>query len=96
MIKTVFKDKGDPIPTTRGFSNYMNYDTASLTASVHPSKTALFHDPLEKARVETLYKLWFEQRHRIFHLDPLMPILLNKEDAIDIIEQSLNTINNAY
>lgn len=96
MIKTYFKDKGDPIPTTRGFANYMCYDDASLTASVHPSRTALFPDPIEKARVETLYKLWFEQRHRIFHLDPLMPILLCKEDALDIIEQSLNTINNAY
>jgi len=96
IIKTVFKDKGDPIPTTRGFGNYMCYDDASLTASVHSSKVALFPDPVEKARVETLYKLWFEQRHRIFHLDPLMPILLNKEDALDIIEQSLNTMNNAY
>ncbi len=96
MIKTVFKDKGDPIPTTRGFANYMCYDDVNLTAIVHPSKVALFPDSQEKARVETLYKLWFEQRHRIFHLDPLMPILLNKEDALDIIEQSLNTMNNAY
>ncbi|SFC50975.1 RNase LS, toxin [Xylanibacter ruminicola] len=96
IIKTIFKDKGDPIPTTRGFANYMCYDDASRTASVHALRVGLFPDPIEKTRVETLYKLWFEQRHRIFHLDPLMPILLGKEDALDIIEQTLNTINDAY
>lgn len=96
IIKTIFKDKGDPIPTTRGFANYMCYDDVNRTASVHTLRAGLFPDPTEKARVETLYKLWFEQRHRIFHLDPLMPILLGKEDALDIIEQCLNTINNAY
>lgn len=96
MIKTVFKDKGDPIPTTRGFAGYMCYDDANRTASVHTGRLHLFPDSVEKTRVETLYKLWFEQRHRIFHLDPLMPIHLGKEDALDIIEQSLNTINNAY
>ena len=96
IIKTIFKDKGDPIPTTRGFANYMCYDDASRTASVHALRVGLFPDPIEKTRVETLYKLWFEQRHRIFHLDHLMPILLGKEDALDIIEQTLNTINDAY
>ena len=96
LIKTIFKDKGDTIPTTRGFANYMCYDDVSRTASVHTIKVGLFPDPIEKARVETLYKLWFEQRHRIFHLDPLMPILLGKEDALDIIDQTLNTINDAY
>lgn len=96
IIKTIFKDKGDPIPTTRGFANYMCYDDTSRTASVHTLRVGLFPDPTEKTRVETLYKLWFEQRHRIFHLDPLMPILLGKEDALDIIEQTLNTINDAY
>ena len=74
----------------------MCYDDASRTASVHALRVGLFPDPIEKTRVETLYKLWFEQRHRIFHLDPLMPILLGKEDALDIIEQTLNTINDAY
>ena len=96
IIKTVFKDKGAPIPITGGFANYMCYDGVSRTASVHHQKAGLFTDPIEKARVETLYKLWFEQRHRIFHLDPLMPILLGKEDALDIIEQTLKTINDAY
>lgn len=96
IIKTIFKNNGATIPTTKGFANYMCYDDVNLTASVHPTKVALFPDPIEKVRVETLYKLWFEQRHRIFHLDPLMPILLSKEDALDIFEQSLNIINNAY
>lgn len=96
IIKTIFKDKGAPIPTTRGFANYMCYDDTSRTASVHTLRAGLFPDAAEKNRVETLYKLWFEQRHRIFHLDPLMPILLGKEDALDIIEQTLNTINDAY
>ena len=96
LIKTIFKDKGDPIPTTRGFANYMCYDDVNRIASVHTLRVGLFPDPVEKARVETLYKLWFEQRHRIFHLDPLMPILLGKEDALDIIDQTLNIINDAY
>ena len=96
MIKTFFRDKGDPIPTKSGFAGYMSYDDVNRTANVYHTKIGLFPDPVEKARVETLYKLWFEQRHRIFHLDPLMPILLSKEDALDIVEQSLNTINNAY
>ena len=74
----------------------MCYDGASRTASVHPRRAGLFPDPIEKARVEALYKLWKEQRHRIFHLDPLMPILLGKEDALDIIDQTLKTINDAY
>lgn len=96
IIKTVFKDKGAPIPITGGFASYMCYDGASRTASVHPHRAGLFPDPIEKARVEALYKLWNEQRHRIFHLDPLMPILLGKEDALDIIDQTLKTINDAY
>ena len=94
--KTVFKDKGATIPITGGFASYMCYDGVSRTASVHPHRAGLFPDPTEKARVEALYKLWFEQRHRIFHLDPLMPILLEKEDALDIIDQTLKTINDAY
>ena len=96
IIKTVFKDKGATIPITGGFASYMCYDGVSRTASVHPHRAGLFPDPTEKARVEALYKLWFEQRHRIFHLDPLMPILLEKEDALDIIDQTLKTINDAY
>ena len=96
IIKTVFKDKGIVIPSTSGFGGYMTYDNTTGVASVFHTHSAKFADAAEKTRVETLYKLWFEQRHRIFHLDPLMPIHLSKEDALDIIEQTLITINNAY
>lgn len=96
LIRSIFKDKGVLIPIKSGFGGFMCYDDSTLSASVHPSQLALFTDPAEKSRVESLYALLQQQRHRIFHLDPMMPILLSKDNALDIIEQSLITINNAY
>lgn len=56
----------------------------------------LFPDAVERTRVEKLYALLCQQRHRIFHFDSLTPILLSKNDALDILDQTLKTINDAY
>ena len=53
-------------------------------------------DTTEKIRVENLYALLCQQRHRIFHLDPFSPILLDKENALDIVEETLKRMNDTY
>lgn len=96
LIKNIFKDKGVLLSAKDNFSGYLKYDPATRMASVEPPQQKLFSDASEKNRVEVLYSLLNQQRHRIFHVDPLMPLILPKDDALDIIEQSLKTINDAY
>lgn len=96
LIKTIFKNKGIALPAKKNFSGYLKYDEINHVASVEPEHITLFPDTKEKSRVETLYSLLCQQRHRIFHLDPFTPIIISKNDALDIVEVSLNTINDAY
>ena len=72
------------------------YDDVARVASVDSSMACLFSDAAEKDRVEKLYALLCQQRHRIFHYDPLTPLILDKDDAIDVLEETLKTINDAY
>ena len=96
IIKTIFKDKGVTLSAKSGFGGFLMYDDVARAASVDPSKVYLFPDTEEKERVEKLYALLCQQRHRIFHYDPMSPIILSKEDAIDVLEETLNIINDAY
>ena len=96
ILKTIFKNKGVIMSAKSNFGGYLKYDDATSSASIEPGQIGLFPDAVEKDRVEKLYALLCQQRHRIFHFDPMTPILLSKEDAIDIFEQTLNSINNAY
>ena len=96
IIKTIFKDKGDVVPIRTGFRGYLAYDDVSRIASVDPSKVSLFPNSKEKDRIEKFYALLCQQRHRIFHFDTLMPLILDKDDAIEILEETLKTINDAY
>jgi hypothetical protein len=96
IIKTIFKDKGVIVPAKPGFANIMRYEEATRVASVDPSKVGLFTDVVERERVEKLYALLYQNRHRIFHYDTMTPIILSKEDAIDVLEETLKTINDAY
>lgn len=96
LIKSIFKDMGLIVPTTQGFGGFISYDDNTSKAQIHPSKIPFFTDMIVKERVERLYALFHQQRHRIFHLDPLSPIILSKKDALDIVELSLIAINDAY
>lgn len=96
IIKTIFKDKGEIIPARNSFGGLLNYDENLRVASVEPAKEGLFTDAVEKSRVECLYALLRQQRHRLFHFDQMSPILLSKDDAKDILEETLKTINDAY
>lgn len=96
LIRCIFKDKGVVLTAKDHFGGYLKYNETTLTASVETRHLGLFPDASEKTRVETLYALLNQQRHRIFHVDPLMPLIISKEDALDIVEQSLKTINNVY
>lgn len=96
IIKTIFKGKGVIVPAKSGFANIMRYEETTRVASVDPSKVGLFTDVAERERVEKLYALLYQNRHRIFHYDTMTPIVLSKEDAIDVLEETLKTINNAY
>lgn len=96
IIKTIFKDKGVTLSAKSGFGGLLMYDDVARAASVDPSRVCLFSDVAEKDRVEKLYALLCQQRHRIFHYDPLTPLILDKDDAIDVLEETLNTINDAY
>jgi hypothetical protein len=96
IIKTIFKDKGVTLSAKSNFGGLIKYDDVARVASVDSSKACLFSDAAEKDRVEKLYALLCQQRHRIFHYDPLTPLILDKDDAIDVLEETLKTINDAY
>lgn len=96
ILKTLFKEKEVIISASGNFGGYLNYDDTTRIASFEPAHEGLFTDPIEKTRVKSLYALLRQQRHRIFHFDTMTPIILSKEDAIDILEETLKTINNAY
>lgn len=96
IIKTIYKNKGIIIPAKSNLGGYLKYDEATQLATVEPVQAGLFPDEIEKEQVEKLYALLCQQRHSIFHFDPMTPIILPKEDAIDILEQTLRTINDAY
>lgn len=96
IIKTIFKNKGVIMSAKSNFGGYLKFDEATQLASVEPVQAGLFPDATEKALVEKLYALLCQQRHRIFHFDPMTPIILSKEDAIDILQHTLKTINDAY
>lgn len=96
IIKTIFKDKGVTLSARSSFRGLLMYDDVARVASVDSSMACLFSDAAEKDRVEKLYALLCQQRHRIFHYDPLTPLILDKDDAIDVLEETLKTINDAY
>lgn len=96
LIKTIFKSKGVILQAKSNFGGYLKYDDTTLTASLEPLGLTVFTDATEKTRVESLYALLCQQRHRIFHFDALSPVLLEKEIALDIIEETLKSINDAY
>ena len=96
ILKTLFKERGVVISVTGNFGGYLKYDDVTRIASFEPAQEGLFIDPTEKDRVKSLYALLRQQRHRIFHFDTMAPIILSKEDAIDILEETLKTINDAY
>ncbi|MCI6419083.1 MAG: type II toxin-antitoxin system RnlA family toxin [Bacteroidales bacterium] len=96
ILKTLFKERGVVISATGNFGGYLKYDDVTRIASFEPAQEGLFIDPTEKDRVKSLYALLRQQRHRIFHFDTMAPIILSKEDAIDILEETLKTINDAY
>jgi len=96
ILKTIFRDKGVPMSAKSHFGGKLKYDEATRVASIEPGADALFPDAVERTRVEKLYALLCQQRHRIFHFDSLTPILLSKNDALDILDQTLKTINDAY
>lgn len=96
LIKTIFKSKGVILQAKSNFGGYLKYDDTTLTASLESSGLKVFTDAIEKTRVERLYALLCQQRHRIFHFDALSPVLLDKELALDIIEDTLKSINDAY
>ena len=96
ILTTIFKDKGEIISAHNNFGGKLKYDYTTRVASIEPGADPLFTDADERNRIEKLYALLCQQRHRIFHFDPLTPILLSKNDALDILDQTLKTINDAY
>ena len=96
LIKTIFKDKGVALNVKKNFGGYLKYDDTTRVASVETEQLKLFPDATEKERVEKLYALLCQQRYKIFHFDPLMPLPLGKEDALDVVEETLKSINDAY
>lgn len=96
ILKTIFRDKSVPMSAKSHFGGKLKYDEATHVASIEPGADALFTDADERNRIEKLYALLCQQRHRIFHFDSLTPILLSKNDALDILDQTLKTINDAY
>lgn len=96
LIKAIFKDKGVALPAKKNFGGYLKYDDTTLIAEIEQDHVRLFPDTTERTRVENLYALLCQQRHRIFHLDPFSPILLDKENALDIVEETLKRMNDTY
>lgn len=96
ILKTIFRDKGVIMSAKSNFGGFLKYNEATRMASVEPAQEGLFPDPVEKDRVEKLYAWYCQHRHRIFHVDPMTPLETSKEDAIEVLEQTLKTINDAY
>ena len=96
LIKEEFRNKGILIPLKSGFRGFLKYDDSNNTATVLPPHDSTIGDSNIQIRIEQLYVLLNEQRHRVFHLDLLAPLHLCKEDAVSIIEDTLAKIENAF
>lgn len=96
LIKELFRQKGISIPLKGGFGGYLTYDASNSTASVLSPFDAIIGDSVFQSRIEYLYVLLNQHRHRLFHYDPLTPIYLCKDDAVSIIDEILSKIDGVF
>lgn len=45
-------------------------------------------------RLVNLYTLFYNKRHSLFHVDSLTPIITSREDALSIVDETLDALNN--
>ncbi len=92
-LKLVFKIHGIIIENKTGFGEYFTFNHTKQKWEAAELTVKNINSSEIQNRLTVMYTAYYNHRHGLFHVDTLTPKLTSQEDAILIVDEVLNIIN---